>query len=376
MWLSYSEINLTIHKLLKLGFQISLINLNRSEKGLYLNNFLKSLEEQSSRSSTSFTQKEKYSLMKYLDIDNDNLIKKDFLLCELQKVFKILEEGKVNAQNLLAKEEHKYQSHFEVLKRGMSLESQNNEISKQILTLLRKKMINSREFFDSLGYFLLEEHEENQIHLQSRSVFISEEQFKKFWQKKWQHKINQTELKNLVVSLQACKSHSVENLEDGLFDLKSKNMINVKELTNRMEVTLRFKHESQLAGLRTCIFILCLNKMGLRARQYFVDEGVRNLDKRVELNKFHFICSAHLNFCLDDSDAEFKKLDKQFYGKVRMKDFLDKIEETKRKFFNSENFENDDRMLVENKRILNDNLRINRPSHSNSKVSKRGKKFV
>ena len=93
--------------------------------------------------------KEQYCLAKYLDIDNDCLIKKEFLARELKKVFGILEQGQVEALNLLEKDDRKYHKHFEVLKRGMS-DVEEEDLCPKLLRILREKSVASDKWLVSV----------------------------------------------------------------------------------------------------------------------------------------------------------------------------------------------------------------------------------
>lgn len=291
--------------------------------------------------------KEQYCLAKYLDIDNDCLIKPDFLKRELNKVFTILEEGQVRVLNLLQKNDQKYQKHFEVLKRGMSLDQEEPELSTRLLGIFRERAIPESKWLDSLGSFLLEEYSQLEIDQHNQRVFVTPELFELFLRNKWNHKIPENEIKEILRSVESGQSRSMKNLDDGLFFGGLKEKVNIVELANQIETRLRFKQKSLLAHFRICMFAIFRQSEGRSIREYFASNGISHLNKRIELFQFHFHNSTHLKFKLEDSDHEFLKLDTEQRNKVKYSDFVRRIERVQSQIPNSENLLRDSRILRE-----------------------------
>lgn len=327
------------------------------------------MEEQAKISRTLLSLKEQYCLAKYLDIDNDCLIKKDFLERELKKVFHILDQGQVRALNLLEKDDRKYQKHFEVLKRGMSIGEEQDDICPKILKVLRDKMIPSQKWFDSLGFFLVEEFANLDLDQNNDRIFITPELFRLFLQTKWNHKINEKIIKEILNCLHSRQSRSLKNLEDGMFYGGEKEKMNIIEMVLRMEMLLRFQQKSQLAGFRMCVFAILLQEQGLTPRKYFLKQGINNLNKKIELFQFHFHNSTHLKFKLEDSDSEFIKLDPEQRNRVKYVDFVKKIEDIQNRIPNSVS-------MINNSRVMKEKNESNLRQSQHSKMSNTSRRKI
>jgi hypothetical protein len=335
--------------------------------------FLNSLKEQGEQSNVNLSVKEQYCLAKFLDIDNDCLIKKDFLIQELKKVYRILEQGQVQAMNLLEKNDKKYHKHFEVLKRGLSISDQEEDLCGKLLRVLREKLIEPKKWFDSLGHFLVEEYECLEVDNHNKRIFLTQDVFRMFLESKWGHKINEKNIRELMKCLKSQQSHSLRNLDDGMFFGGSKEKVNIIELANQLEVLLRFQHQSKLAGFKMCTFAIFLQSEGLSPREYFSKNGVHNLNKKIEIHQFQLLNSSHLRFKLEDSDLEFSKIDLEQRNKVKYVDFVKKIENIQQQIPNSQNLmkqsqvlreKNDSNLTNSQSKFRNSKGKINRKSNS------------
>lgn len=338
---------------------------------MYVRHFLSSLKEQARRSRTNLSLKEQHCLAKFLDIDNDCLIKREFLCQELQKVFRILEQGQVQAMQLLEKDDRKYHRHFEVLKRGLSLSAEEEDICAKLLRVLREQLIEPVTWFDSLGSFLIEEYARLEVDAPNRRIFVDQALFGSFLENKWGHKIPAKTVGEVLECLRLRQSFSLKNLDDGMFFGGDKQKVNIIELAGRLEVLLRYQQKSQLAGFRMSVFVVLLQAEGVSTREYLAQKGVGSLSKKIELFQFHLHNSAHLGFKLEDSDREFVKLDPEQRGRVKYADFVRKLEYLHQQIPSSRGAQNSQVLREKNGSVLMSNT--SRATESRRKIPRKSR---
>ena len=265
--------------------------------------------------------------MRYLDIDGDGILKPDFMTRELKKVFTILEQGQVASENLLTSEKNHYNRHFEVLRGSQNnLDAERPDFCAGLLRELRETRIKTDAFFDSLGVYLLQNRDHTTLANDSRSILISSQRFSDFLQSVWGHKLSKHKIETVSSALGQFRAVSMASLDDGIFANNEEASMNISELVARLGLALRFKQSAQLTGFRKSAFVLHLAHRGKSAREYFKENRVKNLEKRIELSEFHFILSRHLRFSLEDTDQEFRRLDPRQQGKVTMAQFIRDLE--------------------------------------------------
>lgn len=333
----------------------------RNQSSIFCSSFLESFDEECENAKISFSQIEKYALINYLNIDKDGLIKKEFLSSELKKVLNLLNKNQIPNENLLQKEDTNYTKHFQLLKTTRQEDDPDNDISLYIHKLIRSSNINPKKFYDSLGIFLMKNISNVEISPQHQ-IFISPSYFSEFWQQKWNHKVNEEQIRKLLDIIKKCVSHSMSNLDDGLMDHHSKGNINVNELVKRIQVLQnKYKQNGHASCIKISFFVIKLFNMNISPEDYFKQHKMNSLNKLINFNKFHFICSSFLNFMVEDSNSEFEKIQKQMNNKINFSDFILKITKMKNKFINrqmnSTVIQLDESGIVENKSFMKRSLK-------------------
>lgn len=339
-----------------------------------MRHFLSSLKEQARKSRVNLSLKEQHCLAKFLDIDNDCLIKRDFLSQELEKVFRILDQGQVEALHLLEKDDRKYHRHFEVLKRGLSISTEEEDLYAKLLRILREQLIEPAKWFESLGSFMIEEFGRLEVDSHNRRIFLDKETFGLFLENKWGHKIPGKTVREVLKCLQQRQSQSMKNLDDGMFFGGAKEKVNVIELANRLEVLLRYQQKSQLAGFRMSVFVVFLRSEEIGPREYFARNGVGNLSKKIELFQFHLLNSTHLGFKLEDSDGEFLKLDVEQRNRVKFLDFVKKLEHLQEQIPNGRGGQNS--QVIREKNELMTQSNSSQATESRRKIPRKSSQLI
>lgn len=302
------------------------MTLTSEAKGIFARQFLVTLGEQATTARVRLSLKEQHCLAQYLNVDGDGILKTGFLRSELEKAFRVLDQGQVEALHLLEADDRRYARTFEALKRGLSLSEAPEDLCAALLRVLRTADVAPQLWLDSLGAFLVEEFASLETEPRTRRVFMDAGLFEQFLSQKWGHKLSAKAVGEVLSTLRSSQAHSLHNLDEGLF-FGSEKKVSVVDLAAALEVRLRLRQASLLGGLRKCVFAVLLRAQGLSAREYFAQKGVGNLGKKIELFEFHLLAAEHLSFRLEDSDAEFRALDPEQRHRVSFADFVARLEE-------------------------------------------------